>query len=170
MMGSLRPAEKLLSRAEVLERFGRPRTGRVVFTNGCFDLLHPGHVEYLDGARRLGDALVVGLNTDRSVRALKGTGRPLVPEDARGLVLAGLASVDAVTLFDEDTPRELLAALLPDVLVKGGDYQVEDVVGGREVEAAGGVVRILPFRKGFSTSDLVERIRAGGSHAGKRGG
>ncbi len=169
MKGSPKPAEKILSRAEVLARFGRPRTNRVVFTNGCFDLLHPGHVDYLDGARRLGDALVVALNTDRSVRALKGEGRPLVPEDARALVLAGLASVDAVTLFDEDTPRELLSALLPDVLVKGGDYQAENVVGGREVEAAGGVVRILPFQKGYSTSDLVERIRAGGSNTDERG-
>ena len=108
----LRPSEKLLSREDSLVRFGRPRTMKVVFTNGCFDLLHPGHVEYLDSARRLGDALVVGLNTDRSVRALKGPGRPLVPEEARALVLAGLASVDAVTIFDEDTPRELVAAIL----------------------------------------------------------
>jgi D-beta-D-heptose 7-phosphate kinase/D-beta-D-heptose 1-phosphate adenosyltransferase len=134
---------------------------RVVFTNGCFDLLHLGHVEYLDSARRLGDAIVVGLNTDRSVRALKGPGRPLVPEDARALVLGGLASVDAVTLFDEDTPRELVAALLPDLLVKGGDYDPWQVVGRTEVEAAGGQVRVLPFREGYSTTELVSRIRAG---------
>jgi len=133
----------------------------VVFTNGCFDLLHPGHVEYLDSSRRLGDALVVGLNTDRSVRALKGPGRPLVPEEARALVLAGLTSVDAVTLFDEDTPRELVAAILPDLLVKGGDYDPGQVVGRAEVEAAGGQVRVLPFNEGYSTTDLVQRIRAG---------
>jgi D-beta-D-heptose 7-phosphate kinase/D-beta-D-heptose 1-phosphate adenosyltransferase len=130
-----------------------------VFTNGCFDLLHPGHVQYLEEARALGDALVVALNTDRSVRALKGPERPLVAEDARAHVIAGLAAVDAVTLFDEDTPRELIAALLPDVLVKGGDYAPAGVVGRAEVEAAGGEVKILPFLKGHSTSGLVERIR-----------
>ena len=161
MKGLPRPSEKLLSRDVLLRRFGRPRTTRVVFTNGCFDLLHPGHVEYLDSARRLGDALVVGVNTDRSVRALKGRGRPLVPEDARALVLVGLASVDAVTFFDEDTPRELIAALLPDLLVKGGDYDPEQVVGRAEVEAAGGQVRVLPFHEGYSTTDLVLRIRGG---------
>jgi len=157
----LRPSEKLLSREDSLVRFGRPRTMKVVFTNGCFDLLHPGHVEYLDSARRLGDALVVGLNTDRSVRALKGPGRPLVPEEARALVLAGLASVDAVTIFDEDTPRELVAAILPDLLVKGGDYDPVQVIGRAEVEAAGGQVRVLPFSEGYSTTDLVQFIRTG---------
>jgi rfaE bifunctional protein nucleotidyltransferase chain/domain len=149
MKGLPRPADKLLSREDLLGRFGRPRSVRVVFTNGCFDLLHPGHVEYLDSARRLGDALVVGLNTDRSVRALKGPDRPFVTEDARALVLVGLASVDAVTFFDEDTPRELVAALLPDLLVKGGDYDIVQVVGRAEVEAAGGQVRVLPFREGY---------------------
>ena len=161
MKGLPRPSEKLLSRDDLLRRFGRPRSTRVVFTNGCFDVLHPGHVEYLDRARRLGDALVVGLNTDRSARALKGPGRPLVPEGARALVLVGLASVAAVTFFDEDTPRELVAALLPDLLVKGGDYDPGQVVGRAEVEAAGGQVRVLPFREGYSTTDLVLRIRAG---------
>jgi rfaE bifunctional protein nucleotidyltransferase chain/domain len=161
MKGFLRSSEKLLSREDLIGRFGRPRTMRVVFTNGCFDLLHPGHVEHLDSARRLGDALVVGLNTDRSVRALKGPGRPLVPEEARALVLAGLASVDAVTLFDEDTPRELVANIRPDLLVKGGDYDPMQVVGRAEVEAVGGQVRVLPFNEGYSTTDLVQRIRAG---------
>lgn len=161
-MSQPRPAEKVLSRERLLARFGRPRSGRLVFTNGCFDLLHPGHVELLDEARRLGDALVVGLNTDRSVRALKGPDRPLVPEEARALVMAGLAAVDAVVLFDEETPRALVAALLPDVLVKGGDYALDAVVGRAEVEAAGGEVRILPFRTGYSTSSLIERIRNGG--------
>ena len=153
------PSEKVLPREELLRRFGRPRAQRVVFTNGCFDLLHPGHVAYLDAARRLGDALVVGVNTDASVRRLKGEGRPLVPEDARALVLAGLASVDAVTLFAEDTPRELLAELLPDVLVKGGDYALHEVVGRQEVEAAGGRVEIIPFLPGHSTTELLDRIR-----------
>ena len=160
MNGAPSARAKILARPELLRRFGRPRTQRLVFTNGVFDLLHPGHVQYLEEARALGDALVVGLNSDRSVRALgKGAERPLVAEDARAHVLAGLAAVDAVTLFDEETPRELIAALLPDVLVKGGDYQLDGVVGRAEVEAAGGRVEILPFLKGHSTTALVQRIR-----------
>ena len=151
--------DKIVSRIELLRRFGRPREQRVVFTNGCFDLLHPGHVQYLEEARALGDALVVALNTDRSVRALKGADRPLVTEDARAHVIAGLGAVDAVTLFDEDTPLQLITQLLPDVLVKGGDYLPHAVVGRAEVEAAGGEVKILPFLKGYSTTGLVERIR-----------
>ena len=153
------PAEKVLSRSAVIERFGRPRSGALVFTNGCFDLLHPGHVQYLHDARLLGDALVVGLNTDDSVRRLKGSGRPLVGERERAHVLAGLESVDAVTLFDEDTPRELIAALLPDILVKGGDYRVDQVIGRGEVERAGGRVQIIPLVEGYSTTSLLERIR-----------
>jgi len=153
-------ADKILTRAELLRRYGRPRERKVVFTNGVFDLLHPGHVQYLEEARALGDALVVGLNTDRSVRALdKGSERPLVAEDARARVIAGLGAVDAVALFDEETPRDLIAALLPDVLVKGGDYEIDGVVGRTEVEAAGGRVQILPFLKGHSTTALVQRIR-----------
>jgi D-beta-D-heptose 7-phosphate kinase/D-beta-D-heptose 1-phosphate adenosyltransferase len=154
-------ATKVLSRSELLARFGRPRDTTLVFTNGCFDILHPGHVEYLHRARALGDALVIGVNTDASVRRLKGSGRPLVSERDRATVLAGLASVDAVTLFEEDTPRELIAQLLPDILVKGGDYAREDVEGRAEVEAAGGRVVIVPFVPGHSTSSLVERIRGG---------
>jgi len=156
----MQPESKVLLRSEVIARFGRPRSGRLVFTNGCFDLLHRGHVSYLYRARALGDALVVGLNTDASVRRLdKGTERPLVGEADRAFVMAGLGCVDAVCLFDEDTPRELLAALLPDVLVKGGDYAAADVVGRAEVEAAGGTVQILPFVDGYSTTSLVRRIR-----------
>ena len=162
-MNDISPSDKILSRSDAVALFGRPREGTVVFTNGCFDLLHPGHVEYLHEARLLGDALVVGINTDASVRRLKGAGRPLVDERARAFVLAGLGSVDAVTLFDEDTPRELIAALLPDVLVKGGDYRVEAVVGREEVESAGGRVQIIPFLDGYSTTSLVERIRTGRS-------
>lgn len=154
------PSEKILDRSGAVERFGRPREKRLVFTNGCFDLLHRGHVEYLDGARRLGDALIVGMNTDASVRRIKEAGRPLVPEEDRALVLAGLASVDAVVLFDEDTPRSLVAALLPDVLVKGGDYEPHEVEGREEVLAAGGRVEVLPFLEGYSSTELVRRIRA----------
>jgi D-beta-D-heptose 7-phosphate kinase/D-beta-D-heptose 1-phosphate adenosyltransferase len=154
------PADKVLARADLLARYGRPRAGPLVFTNGCFDLLHRGHVAYLFAARALGDALVVGLNTDASVRRLKGAGRPVMREDDRAFVLAGLACVDAVTLFAEDTPRELIAALLPDVLVKGGDYAPDNVVGAAEVERAGGRVVILPLVPGRSTTALLER--AGG--------
>jgi len=155
---------KVLSRAQLLDRFAPPREGRLVFTNGCFDLLHPGHIEYLAAARELGDALVVGVNTDASVRRLEKQGaRPLVPEADRALVLAALESVDAVCLFDEDTPRELIAELLPDVLVKGGDYEPSGVVGREEVEQAGGEVIIIPFVPGYSTTELLERIRKAGS-------
>lgn len=156
------PADKILSRDALLRRYGHPRKETLVFTNGCFDVLHRGHVEYLAAARALGAALVVGLNTDASVRRLKGQGRPLNPQDDRAYVLAGLAAVDAVTYFDDDTPRDLIAALLPDVLVKGGDYRAEDVVGGAEVRAAGGRVVIAPLVPGRSTTGLLQRIERGG--------
>ena len=159
MIAPRSPRDKILDRPTLLRHFARPREGRLVFTNGCFDLLHPGHVHYLDAARRMGDALVVGLNTDDSVRRLKGPARPLVEEDDRALVLAALESVDAVTVFDEDTPRELIAALLPDVLVKGGDYPTRDIVGREEVEAAGGQVVTIPFVPGYSTTSLLKRIQ-----------
>ena len=158
------PAEKVLSMEELLARFGRPRQGRLVFTNGVFDILHRGHVEYLDHARRLGDALVVGLNTDESVRRLKGPTRPINGEDDRALVLGGLAAVDAVVLFGEDTPHRLITALLPDVLVKGGDYRAEDIVGGREVIEAGGEVIVAPLVAGRSTTNIVQRARGGASN------
>lgn len=153
------PASRILSRPVVVERFGRPRSQRIVFTNGVFDILHRGHVEYLHAARALGDVLVVGVNTDDSVRRLKGPERPLNREQERAFVLAALACVDAVTLFDEDTPRALIAALLPDVLVKGGDYAPDQVVGRAETEAAGGRLVLIPFVEGHSTTGLVERIR-----------
>jgi D-beta-D-heptose 7-phosphate kinase / D-beta-D-heptose 1-phosphate adenosyltransferase len=155
----LRPDSRILDRQQLLGRFGRPRTDRLVFTNGCFDILHRGHVEYLFAARALGDALVVGVNTDASVRRLKGEGRPVVSLEDRLFVLAGLACVDAVTPFGEDTPRDLIAALLPDILVKGGDYEADAVVGGQEVRAAGGEVRILPFVGGRSTTGIIQQLR-----------
>jgi D-beta-D-heptose 7-phosphate kinase/D-beta-D-heptose 1-phosphate adenosyltransferase len=130
----------------------------VVFTNGCFDLIHRGHVEYLTKARAMGDLLVVGLNTDRSVRALKGPQRPLNREDDRARVLAALEMVDYVCLFDEDTPAELIAAVVPDVLVKGGDYGLDDIVGRDTVEAAGGKVVAVPLSEGFSTRGMIEKI------------
>lgn len=157
--GLVQPSDKIVLRDELVRSLRRPRTQRVVFTNGVFDILHPGHVQYLYDARALGDLLVVALNTDESVRRLKGPERPLNGEESRALVVAGLGCVDRVTFFAEDTPRALIAALLPDVLVKGGDYRVEDVAGREEVQAAGGLVTVLPFREGHSTTGLVTRIR-----------
>ncbi len=154
------PGEKVLSREDFLGRFARPREGRLVFTNGCFDILHRGHVEYLHQARALGDALVVAVNSDASVERLKGPGRPVVPQGDRALVLASLESVDAVTLFHEDTPRSLIADLLPDVLVKGGDYTSDRVVGREEVEGAGGRVVIVPLIQGRSTSLILQQLKA----------
>ena len=137
------------------------QTGRVVFTNGVFDLLHPGHVELLERARAEGDLLVVGLNSDASVRRLgKGTERPIVPEASRARVLAGLAAVDCVVLFDEDTPLQLITALGPDVLVKGADYALDQIVGADVVTARGGKVVRVPLVSGYSTTSIVERLRA----------
>ena len=152
---------KILSRDELLgERERLRQTGkRLVFTNGCFDILHVGHVRYLQAASRLGDALVVAINSDRSVRELKGDGRPIVPERERAEMLASLGAVDYVTIFDELSPRRLIAAILPDILVKGGDYGLEEIHGREEVEAAGGRVLSLPFIEGASTSNIIERIR-----------
>ena len=135
-------------------------SGKVlVFTNGCFDLLHPGHVRYLREARALGDALVVALNSDQSVRILKGDGRPILSLEERVEVIGALESVDYVTVFDEETPYSLIVQLLPDVLVKGGDWQLNEIVGREQVEAAGGKVLSLPFLEGSSTSDIIERIK-----------
>jgi D-beta-D-heptose 7-phosphate kinase/D-beta-D-heptose 1-phosphate adenosyltransferase len=137
------------------------QSGRVVFTNGVFDLLHPGHVELLEAARLEGDALVVGLNSDASARRLgKGSERPVAGEAARARVLAGLAAVDCVVLFDQDTPLELIQALAPDVLVKGADYSRDRIVGADWVEARGGRVVRVPVVPGYSTTALVERLRA----------
>jgi D-glycero-beta-D-manno-heptose 1-phosphate adenylyltransferase len=131
----------------------------IVFTNGVFDLLHPGHVRYLQRARALGDALIVGVNSDRSVRAIKGPSRPIVPEDERAEVLAALACVDAVVVFDADTPHELITALQPDVLVKGADWAADAIVGRDVVEARGGKVIRIPIEQGYGTSAIIERIR-----------
>jgi len=153
-MAKILSLDQLLRERERLGREGR----RVVFTNGCFDLLHPGHIRYLQEARRLGDALIVALNSDRSVRELKGERRPILDQNERAEVIAALGCVDYVTIFDESTPREVIAALLPDVLVKGGDWGIDRIVGRDEVEAAGGEVLSLPFVEGCSTTDLIERI------------
>lgn len=137
---------------------------KVVFTNGCFDLIHPGHVAYLEDAAARGDLLVVGINSDESVRRLKGSERPINPQQDRALLLAGLGSVDYVTFFAEDTPLELVSALRPDVLVKGGDWPVEKIVGHEVVLGGGGKVLSLPFREGYSTTRIIEKIRALTAH------
>lgn len=146
---------------QAILHFGRgKRNGRrVVFTNGCFDLLHPGHIRSLELARALGDVLIVGLNSDASVRQLKGEGRPVIPERERAEILAALESVDAVVIFDALTPREVIAALLPDILVKGGDWPGDQIVGREEVESAGGRVVSIPIVPGYSTSTILQKIR-----------
>jgi len=131
---------------------------RIVFTNGCFDLLHRGHVYYLSRAAETGDVLVVGLNSDDSVTRLKGAGRPLNPQQARAEVLAALAFVDYVIIFQEDTPLDLILKIRPDVLVKGGDYRAADVVGSREVTSWNGRVEIIPLLEGYSTSSMIDRL------------
>jgi rfaE bifunctional protein nucleotidyltransferase chain/domain len=153
---------KILSMNELRQERARLRAGgrRLVFTNGCFDILHVGHVRYLAAARALGDALLVAINSDRSVRELKGTGRPVMSESERAEVLEALAAVDYVTVFDDLSPRRLIAEVLPDVLVKGGDYSPDEIHGREEVEAAGGRVLALPYVEGASTSSIIERMRA----------
>lgn len=131
-----------------------------MFTNGVFDLLHPGHLDVLRGARELGDALIVGLNSDASVRRLKGPDRPVRSEGERAYVLAGLETVDAVTVFDQDTPLELVKLLRPDLIVKGGDYSPDAVVGAAEVRSWGGECVIIPLTPGQSTTSIIERLRA----------
>ena len=151
----------ILDRGELLRVRAEMRAaGRsLVFTNGCFDLLHVGHVRYLREARRLGDALIVAINSDRAVRELKGAGRPVMTAEERAEVLAALEAVSYVTVFDELSPRRLIARLLPDVLVKGGDYALSEIHGREEVEAAGGRVLALPFVEGASTTDIIGRIK-----------
>lgn len=132
---------------------------KVVFTNGCFDIVHLGHVDYLEKARELGDRLVLGLNTDASVSRIKGPLRPVVDESARARLMAALSFVDAVILFDEPTPLQVIEALKPDILVKGDDYSVETIVGSDFVLGKGGEVKTIPLVKGYSTSALIEKIR-----------
>ncbi len=153
-MAKILSLDQLRAERDRERRLGR----RVVFTNGCFDLIHPGHVRYLGEARRMGDVLIVALNSDRSVRELKGANRPILNQSERAEVVAALGCVDYVTIFDEPTPRGIIVALLPDVLVKGGDWDLDRIVGRDEVEAAGGQVLSLPFIEGCSTTDLIERI------------
>ncbi|MEW5722031.1 MAG: D-glycero-beta-D-manno-heptose 1-phosphate adenylyltransferase [Thermodesulfobacteriota bacterium] len=163
--------DKVLTWAEArarIEARRRERPGtRIVFTNGCFDLLHVGHVRYLAEARGLGDFLVVGLNSDDSVRRIKEPGRPVNPQDRRAEVLAALMFVDAVVIFDQEDPLELIRFLAPDVLVKGGDWPVEKIVGREVVEARGGVVRSIPLIQDASTTDTIRRILSLYGHIGR---
>ena len=152
-MGTFYSREELVAAREEWKRAGKT----VVFTNGCYDLLHPGHVRLLEQARSLGDILILALNTDASVARLKGPNRPIIPESDRAEMALALHAVDAVTFFDEDTPRELIAAVLPDVLVKGADW-AHFIAGREEVEAAGGRVLPLPLEPGYSTTNIVDTI------------
>lgn len=148
------PVERAVELAGALRTQGR----RLVFTNGCFDLLHPGHTRYLAEARKLGDCLLVAVNSDRSVREIKGVGRPIFPEDERAEILAALEAVDYVTIFDDLTPRDLIARIQPQVLVKGADWGPDQIIGRAEVEAAGGQVVSIPVAAGFSTSSLIQTV------------
>jgi rfaE bifunctional protein nucleotidyltransferase chain/domain len=150
--------EKIITLAQAFELVDelKRRGKRVVFTNGCFDLLHPGHVQFLSHARSWGDVLLVAVNSDRSVRALKGPERPIFPEHERAEILAALRSVDYVTVFDELTPQAIIARMLPQVLVKGSDWGLDQIVGRTEVEAAGGKVVAIPITPGLSTSSLIQ--------------
>lgn len=155
MSGKILSHEDLLNERERLHGAGKT----LVFTNGVFDILHVGHVRYLSEARALGDALVIAINSDRSVRVLKGPDRPLTTQTDRAEILAALRFVDYVTVFDDVSPRSLIARLLPDVLVKGGDYTLDQIHGREEVEAAGGRVVSLPFVEGVSTSEIIRRMK-----------
>ena len=152
---------EVVSRAELKRRGDALRSAgkRLVFTNGCFDILHPGHIRMLEKARELGDALVVAINSDPSVKENKGPQRPVISEDERAEILAALEAVDFVTVFDEATPRELVAEILPAILVKGSDWGPDEIIGREEVEAAGGKVVSIPLEVGYSTTKLIERIR-----------
>jgi D-glycero-beta-D-manno-heptose 1-phosphate adenylyltransferase len=163
-----RAATKVRSLSGVVRAVRAAQRGgrRVVFTNGCFDLLHRGHTRYLEQARALGDLLVVAINSDASVRALKGPSRPVVPAEQRAEVLAALAAVDLVTIFGELDPARVIRAVRPDVLVKGGDWPISQIVGADLVQARGGTVRSLPYVDGASTSDLIGRIAARSARRG----
>jgi len=155
-------AEKIVSLETAVNKRNqwKQSSEKVVFTNGCFDILHLGHVDYLEKARQLGNRLILGLNTDASIRRLKGKDRPMVAEHARARVIAALAFVDLVVLFEEDTPLCLIEQLRPDILVKGDDYTIENIVGAEFVISNGGSVETVPLVKGFSTTQLIEKIKS----------
>ncbi len=153
-------AQKIKTLDEIVQSRARLREQgkKLVFTNGCFDILHVGHVRYLNAARALGDALAVGVNSDRSVREIKGASRPIVTESERAEVVAGLACVDFVCIFDDATPKRIIDAIIPDILVKGADWDISEIVGRDTVECAGGVVRNVPLVEGASTTDIIRKV------------
>jgi D-glycero-beta-D-manno-heptose 1-phosphate adenylyltransferase len=153
MVSKIKNSKNLSGILSALRRKGK----KIVFTNGCFDILHVGHVNYLSKARRLGDILVIGLNSDSSVKKIKGKGRPINKESDRAKVLSALYFVDYITSFNETTPENLIKKLKPDILVKGGDWKIEDIVGGAYVRSYGGKVKNIPFVKGYSTTSIIER-------------
>jgi len=160
-MKNLNLSEKILNNIQLSEQTKEWKTAgkKIVFTNGCFDILHKGHLEILSTSASFGDILVVGINTDNSVKRLKGSSRPINDEGFRSLMLASIQYIDAVLLFDEETPLNLITILMPDVLVKGGDYTVEQIVGADVVLKNGGEVKIVPIVKGYSTTKIVESIQ-----------
>ena len=151
--------KKIINPKKIAAALKKLKKKKIVFTNGCFDLLHAGHVQYLEKAKKLGDLLVVAINTDASTQRLKGPTRPIHPLNDRAMVIAALESVDYVTWFDEDTPLKLIEAILPKVLVKGGDYIAKDIVGHKAVTQAGGKVKVLHFLEGRSTTHTINKIR-----------
>ncbi|MCK4244040.1 MAG: D-glycero-beta-D-manno-heptose 1-phosphate adenylyltransferase [Candidatus Omnitrophica bacterium] len=150
--------KSLLELKRIIDKL-KKKDKKIVFTNGCFDLLHPGHIYYLKAARKKGDILILGLNSDSSVRKLKGKGRPLIPERERAEILSNLECVDYISIFQEETPERLIREISPDILVKGGDYRRKEVVGRKFVEEKGGKVIIIPFLKGYSTTKLIKKIK-----------
>ncbi len=160
ILTKLIPFENIAALANGLHNAGK----RIVFTNGCFDLLHAGHAIYLEEARNLGDCLILGLNSDTSVKRLKGPNRPIVPQEERSIVTAALEMVDYVCVFEDDTPYELIKLVQPDVLVKGGDWGVDEIVGADLVLAAGGEVKSLRFEAGLSTTSIIEKILQSGNN------
>ena len=154
MSGKIKSGKALGRMISSLKASGK----KIVFTNGCFDIIHVGHVDYLDKARRMGDLLVVGLNSDDSVKRIKGPSRPVNGESARAKVLSALIPVDFITIFGEDTPERLIKMLKPDILVKGGDWKAENIVGASFVKTYGGKVKVVPFVNGFSTTSVISRL------------
>ncbi len=154
-------ADKVVSQEELKKqvRTWQSDNLKVVFSNGCFDILHLGHIDYLEKARSLGDKLVIGLNSDKSVKQLKGENRPINNEEARARMLAALSFVDGITVFEEDTPKELIDMLLPDILVKGSDYSIENIVGAKTVLANGGKVETIDLVNGYSTTNIIDKIK-----------
>lgn len=153
--------QKILSKSAIGEKISewKKEGKQIVFTNGCFDLIHPGHIAYLNEAASLGDILVIGLNTDQSVRKLKGESRPINNEFSRSQLIASMFFVDAVIFFDEETPLELIKVVKPDILVKGGDYQIATIVGAEETLANGGTVKVLQFLEGYSSTAIIDKIK-----------